>query len=172
MPQSSLHERLQDPDERFAPQEIYALFEQLAEEYGFHRDPNLPAKGSIAETTSLTLEGYEHLGVVVVRPRTIGDTMVSIPNLVDKLLGANLQPSQASSWNANLIALAKTVIVAPPRLVDSILESADDTNLGFFLAFATEYAKYMKARAEAVKQKKSGATTGNDASSLFERSTV
>lgn len=162
---SNLRDRLSDPNERFSPQEMYQLFELLAEEYGFHRDPNLPPKDQVVETSSLTVEGFEHLGVLVVRPRTVGDQMLNIPNKVDALLGPNMRPSQNTQINASLIALAQTVIISPVGFVDDLLKQANDTDLGFFIAFATEYKKWMDDRAGAVAKKKPGKTTGKERSS-------
>lgn len=158
---SELSDRLSDPNERFSPQEIYSLFEELAEQYGFYRDPSLPPKGSAIETSSLTVTGFEHYGVLVVRPRTIRDSSIAIPSTADKILGDNFKPSQATAFNANLIALAMAVIVAPVHTVESVLNSSDDQDMGFFLAFATEYGQWMQERGKAIAQKKSGRTSGN-----------
>ena len=160
-----LRERLADSNERFSPNEIYELFEVLSEDYGFHRDPELPARGQKIETTSMTVPGFEHFGVLVVRPRTVRDSMVAIPSLVDRILGENFQPSQQSTFNAQLIALARTVIVAPIGIVDRILESDNDDDFRFFLAFGTEYGNWISDRTKAASEKKSGVTSGIESAS-------
>lgn len=162
---NNLVERLQDPNERFSPQEMYHIFEAMAEQYGFHRDPNLPVKGAIVETTSLTVPKFEHWGVLIVRPRTQHDSLMGIPNLADKLLGDNFQPSQGTAFNAKLIALARTVIVSPVNIVERILRSEDEEDLNFFMAFGIEYKRWMDHRAAEIKAKKSGMTTGNESAS-------
>ncbi|MBD2019346.1 hypothetical protein H6F43_04000 [Leptolyngbya sp. FACHB-36] len=162
---SNLEERLQDPNDRFSSAEIYQLFELLAEQYGYHRSPELPPRNTIAETASLTVKGFEHLGVIVVRPRTMRDSMIVIPGLIDKLLGDNFQPSQSSAFNAGMIALASTVIVSPPSLVERVLKSTDDQDLNFFANFAQEYSNWLTARNKALHEKKSGAETDGKKSS-------
>lgn len=161
----SIRERLQDPNERFSPAELYQVFEVMAEQYGFHRDPNLPPKGAIAETTSMVVKGFESWGVVIVKPRTNRDSMLTIPSLIDRILDGNMTPSQNTTFNAQLIALARTVIVSPVDIVDRILESQNDDDLKFFMAFATEYAEWMNERAKEAKAKKSGETPGNTSAS-------
>lgn len=176
---TNLAERLQDSNERFAPSEIFQLFEHLAEQYGFHRSPDLPPRHLTVETVSMTVPHFEEVGVIVVRPQTVNDSMVSIPNLVDRILGNNLQPSQNSTFNAQLIALARTVIVSPPHLVDEILMESDDdfymnrsvqvegksVSKSFFLEFAKEYNVWKKARAEEARKKKSGSLNGSESAS-------
>lgn len=162
---TTLRDRLADQNERFAPSEIYALFEELAEQYGYYRSNQLPAKELRIETISMTVKGYEHLGVIVVRPRTVGDSMTTIPKLVDKILGDDFNPSQNTAFNANLIALAQCVIVSPPGFVDTLLESTNDEDLRFFLAFAQEYAEWMQGRTEEAAKKKSGRISGTESAS-------
>lgn len=152
----SIKERLLDPNERFAPAEMFSAFEAIAEEYGFHRSKELPPKELDIETISIAIKGYEKFGVVVVRPRTNRDSMITIPSLVDRILGDDFTPSQNTVFNANLIALARTMIVSPPGLCDRVLNSTDDEDLRFFISFAEEYAAWMGARAEEVRKKKSG----------------
>ena len=153
---TSIKERLLDTNERFAPAEMYQIFESLAEEYGFHRSKELPPKELNIETISIAIKGYEKFGVVVVRPRTNRDSMIVLPSLVDKILGDDFTPSQNTVFNANLIALARTMIVSPIGLCDRVLDSTDDEDLRFFIKFAEEYAEWMGARAEEVRKKKSG----------------
>jgi hypothetical protein len=162
---TTIAERLTDPNERFSSADLYEAFEALGSQYGWHRDPNLPKPGMPVQTASMTVPKFEHLGVLIVRPRTGRDTLITLPNLVDKLLGDNFVPSQKASFNVNLIALASTVIIAPVGIVEQILNSDDDTELKFFLAFAEEYSKWMQARAEEAKAKKFGRTTGNEPAS-------
>lgn len=156
---SSLSDRLLDANERFSPSEVGRLFEELGEQYGWHRSPNLPPKEIVMQTESITIPGYEQLGLIVVRPRTNRDQLVNIPNLVDRLLEGNFNPSQDTLINLRLIALAQTVIVSPPGFVDRILEG-NEIGAMFFVAFANEYAAWSEQRLNEVAEKKSGKGSG------------
>jgi hypothetical protein len=164
----TLQERLRDPDERFSPAEMHQVFESLAEEYGFHRDPRMQPKEAIAETASLVIPHFEDLGPVIVRPRTVGDFMHGIPSRVDRILSDNYSPSQNSAFNAGCVAIAQTVIVSPPTLIDDILKAdaelyireEDGATYNFFWEFQKEYQAWSDDRAEAIKAKKSGKTPG------------
>lgn len=172
---ADLAERLQDPNERFSPQEIYELFEVIGSQHGWHRDERLPAAGTVRETTSMTIPHFEDLGVLVVRPRTIRDGAIAIPSLVDRILGDNLSPSQNTIFNAQLVALMQTVVVAPVGIVDKILNSSGDwldrkivedgktRSLSVFFEFAREYGEWMAARNQEAREKKSGDNPGKDA---------
>ena len=149
-------ERLQDPNERFSPAELYPVFEAIAEQYGYYRDERLPKKGETVETASMTVDGYEHFGVLVVRPRTVRDTMITIPGLCDKILGGNLEPSTNTLYNAQMVALAQTVIVSPVDIVDRVLSSSKPEDIGFFLAFAQEYGRWIQHLSDESSKKKSG----------------
>lgn len=164
----TLSDRLLDPDEVFSQQEVYTAFEALAEKYGYHKDPSLPVKGAIAETATLTIPHFEDLGVMIVRPKTIQDSMITLPNLMDALLENNINPSQQTLFNLSLIALMRTVVVSPPGIVDQLLRSPegdylareiDGTRHNVFIEFAQEYGNWAKMKSEAVAQKKSGAVT-------------
>lgn len=160
-----LLERLQDPNERFSSAEFHQIFEALSEKYGYYRDERLPSSARPVETASLTVTGYEDLGVLIVRPRTLRDQMLTIPNRVDVLLGRNMDPSQSTTINASMIALAETLIVQPPGFVEKLLESASDDDLGFFQAFAIEYVAWMDSRSEGASKKKRGKKSGKEPSS-------
>lgn len=153
---TNISEKLNDPDAVFSQQEIYAAFEELSDRYGFHRDPNLPPRNSIHETTSMTVDGFEHLGVLIVRPRTIRDSMTTIPSRVDAVLKDNFSPSQNTIYNATAIAMAETLIVSPPGIVETILNSTNIKDLGFFNAFAKQYQDWMESRIQEASEKKSG----------------
>lgn len=163
----SIQERLKDPKAKFSQSEIYQAFEELADQYGFYRDEKLPQKQSV-QTTSLVVTGFEDWGAIVVRPNTLKDSMVTVPNLTDYLLGDNLNPSQVSTRNAQLIALAKTVIVSPPDFVDRILASENVEDFKWFNAFFREYQAWMDSRNNEAKEKKP--TTGTKSASTSETS--
>jgi hypothetical protein len=162
MTEKALRERLKDKEEIFTRDEIYAIFEELSEDYGFHRDPSLPKRSSAVETASLTVPGYDHLPMLVVRPRTNRDSMITIPSLADGILGENMKPSNFTLSNAYAVASAQTLIVSPVGLVDQILNSDRTEDIKFFGDFAREYDKWMASRMEAATQKKSGQTSGNE----------
>ena len=183
---STIRERLSDPNERFSPQELYEAFEAIAPEYGYHRSSDLPPpNGAQVETASITIEekdkdgnvlrNFYHLApVVIVRPRTQRDSMIAIPSLVDRILADNLSPSPGVMLNAQVIALAQTVIVSPPGLVDRVLASSDDADMGFFMAFFQNYREWSEARSAELDRKKSGVKgkeTGSESVSTSEPST-
>lgn len=158
----TLSERLNDPNATFSQSEIYAVFEELAERYGFYRDQRLPERNSVMETTSMTVDGFEHLGVLVVRPRTNRDSMITIPSVVDRILGDNMNPSQGTLYNATAIAMAEVLIVSPPGFVEQILESSDIQDLNFFGAFAGQYQRWQNELAETARGKGSGSVEAGD----------
>ena len=164
----TIQERLKDPKARFSQSEIYEVFEELAEQYGFYRDEKLPQKKEAVATESLIVTGFEEWGVIVVRPRSLRDSMVVIPNLIDQLLADNLNPSENSRFNAHLIAIAKTVIVSPPNFVDQVLASENIADLEWFNAFFVEYRAWMDARTEEASKKKQA--TGKKSASTSETS--
>lgn len=172
----SIKERLTDPNERFSPAELYQIFEALGPEFGWHRSPDLPKLPPTVQTTSLTVPHFEDIGVLVVRPRTNADIMIGIPNLVDEILGGNLEPSPNTLFNANLIALMRTVVVAPVGFVSRILDDSDGDYLGravevdgktdrknLFFEFYQEYNAWMQNRIAEVKAKKSGQAIATEA---------
>jgi hypothetical protein len=170
-----LRERLKDPSDRFSRDDIYKLFELLAEDYGFHRDPRLPAQLTAVETASIVVPHFEDLGPIVVRPSTVGDSMIRIPSLVDRILKDNFEPSQNSAYNASCVALAQAVVIAPVGIIDTIL-SADATLYiratedgkglyNFFWEFSREYQAWIEHRAEEAKAKKLGTTSGKEPAS-------
>ncbi|NER79650.1 MAG: hypothetical protein F6K42_08720 [Leptolyngbya sp. SIO1D8] len=155
-PIQDIETKLGNPDATFTQAEIYAAFELLAERYGFYRDQRLPERNSVQETTSMTVDGFEHLGVLIIRPRTLHDSMIDIPSLVDEMLKGNFYPSQNTIYNATAIAMAKSLIVSPPGLVERLLESTDSKDFQFFNEFGKQYQKWMNERVEAAREKKSG----------------
>lgn len=164
-----LEEKFLDPEAVFSQTELYQAVELIAPQLGFERpgiDP-LPPQ-AIAKTTALTIPGYEHIGVMLVRERTVQDVQVNVPSLMDKLLGNNLAPSLATYSSVARIALAKIVIVSPVNLVQQILDSTDARNMKFFLDFDVEYGKWMKALADEIAKKNSGMTNGNALNSSSE----
>lgn len=118
----------------------------------------------------MTVDGFEHLGPIVVRPRTFRDSMSTIPLYVDleinrainEMMAAGVeipqdyQPSQQSRYNAMMIAIARCVIVEPKGLVDGLLESTTSTDFRFFDKFAEEYTAWMDSQSEEAQEKKSG----------------
>lgn len=171
----TIAEKLNNPEATFTQAEIYEAFEELGDRYGFYRDDRLPPKGQVHETESLVVDGFEHLGVLVVRQRTIHDAMIGIPSRVDAILKDNFSPSQNTIYNATALAMAKELIVSPPGLVDDVLASTDSRNIGFFNAFAKEYQGWMDDKAEAARQKKSGADeteTGSEFASTSETAEI
>lgn len=167
---ANIKERLADPNERFSPTELYQIFEAIGPEFGWHRSPDLPKLPPTVQTTSLTIPHFEDAGVLVVRPRTNGDILIGIPNLVDEILGGNLEPSPNTMFNANLIALMRTVVVAPVGFVSRVLDDSDGDYLdrmvpgedgkperkNIFFEFYQEYNAWMQSRIAEVKAKKSG----------------
>ena len=121
-------------------------------------------------TATMTVDGFEHLGPILVRSRTFRDSMQTIPMLVDLELNrsirelkeggaeipADYEPSQQSRYNALMIAIARCVIVDPKNLVDDLLSSTTASDYGFFGAFAEEYTDWMNGQSEEVQEKKSG----------------
>ena len=173
--------RLQDPEELFTAQDLYAAFNAIAAQMGWQRSPEFQPLEPSVETATLVVEGkrrdlktgkpvinpetdqpyidrvYEHLApVIVVRARTIKDTKITIPSLMDEILGSNLNPSNRTLSNAGLIALAKAVIVSPPNLVDQVCASSDDADLLFFEDFFACFNEWLSYRSEEVSKKKSG----------------
>lgn len=158
----SIGDRLNDPTATFTQSEIFAVFEEMAERYGFYRDQRLPERGSVQETTSMVVDGFEHLGVLVVRPRTNRDSMITIPSVVDRILGANMNPSPNTLYNATAIAMAEVLILSPPGFVEQILESSDVRDLNFFGAFAKQYGEWQNSLTEAARGKDSGTEETDD----------
>jgi hypothetical protein len=117
-------------------------------------------------TATMTVEGFEHLGAIVVRPRTFRDSMIIIPLYVDQEINRamaeigieDVNPSGQLRYNAMMIAIARTVIVEPPDLVDKLLESTKGSDFTFFGKFAEEYTDWMDAQSEEAQEKKSGGT--------------
>lgn len=153
---ANLQERLQDPTATFTQSEVFQAFENLAETYGYHRSPDLPQKEVVQETTSMVVDGYEHWGVLVIRPRTLRDSMITIPSVVDALLKDNMAPSQNTVYNATAIAMTKVLVVSPPGITNQVLESSSRKDLGFFNAFTKQYQEWMDAQTAEASEKKSG----------------
>lgn len=128
-----------------------------------------------SELATLVVDGFEHLGPITVRPRTVGDTMLKIPGLVDQLLGSNMNPSAQSRYNALMIAIAQHAIVYPDDLVDRVLASNDPRDLqaelpveepkpggpktfrtSFFEQFAKEYGDWCEGKVEEARLGNSG----------------
>jgi len=115
-------------------------------------------------TATMTVDGFEHLGPIVVRPRTFRDSMMTIPFLVDQEINRvmvemgvdDIRPSEQTRYNAMMIAIARCVIVEPAGLVDELLESTTSTDFGFFGKFAEEYSAWMDGQSEEAQEKKSG----------------
>lgn len=115
-------------------------------------------------TATVTVDGFEHLGAIVVRPRTFRDSMMTIPFLVDQEINRvmaemgvqDVNPSQQTRYNAMMIAIARCVIVEPQGLVDELLESTTSKDFGFFDKFAEEYTDWMDSQSEEAQEKKSG----------------
>lgn len=100
---------------------------------------------------------YEHLApVVIVRARTVRDTKINIPNIVDQVLAGNLAPTNRTLSNATMVAIAKTVIVIPGDLVDRVLDSSSDADLLFFDDFYRSYLDWLNYKKNEVSTKKSG----------------
>lgn len=118
----------------------------------------------------MTVDGFEHLGPIVVRPRTFRDSMSTIPLYIDLEInraikeavaaGAEMpedyQPSPQTRYNAMMIAIARCVIVEPEGLVNDLLDSTTSSDFGFFSKFAEEYTDWMDSQVEETQEKKSG----------------
>ena len=116
------------------------------------------------ETTTMTVDGYERLGPIVVCTRTCKTSMFIIPALQDQYLNKTLRElgiedinaGDQLRYNALLVAIAKAVIVDPVGFVDGLLESTNADDFKFFGSFAEEYSNWMDGKVEAVQAKKSG----------------
>jgi hypothetical protein len=159
---TSVVEKLKDPTATFTQSEMYAVFEELAETYGFYRDQRLPERNSVQETTSMVVDGFEHLGAVVVRPRTNRDAMITIPSVVDRILGNNMTPSNGTYFNATAIAMAETLIISPPGFVERLLESTNIQDLNFFGAFTEQYKAWQESLTKEAQGKGSGPEAEDD----------
>jgi hypothetical protein len=157
LPQSDpidLQERLQDPDEIFTLAEVHQAFDLLGPDYGWRRDDRLPSLGTV-RTFSLTVPGFEYLGVIFVKLITGQDRLITIPNLRDKALGDNFNPSQMSLVYAETLAQASCAIVSPPGLVEDLLNDEDPEAVAFFFAFSKEYKALVNEHAASLREKKS-----------------
>lgn len=157
LPQSDpieLRDRLQDPDEIFTLAEVHQAFEFLGPDYGWQRDDRLPTMGTV-RTFPLTVPDFEYLGVIIVRLLTGQDRLINVPNLRDKALGDNFNPSQMSLVYAETLAQTSCAIVAPPDLVDELLRDEDPEAVAFFFAFSKEYKALVDEHAKALREKKS-----------------
>lgn len=157
LPQTEINElqkRLQDPNEIFTLAEVHQAFDLLGPDYGWQRDERLPIMGTV-RTFPLTVPAFEYLGVIVVRLLTGQDRLITMPNLRDKALGDNFNPSQMSLVYAETLAQAQCAIVAPPDLVDSLLRDEDPEAIAFFFAFSKEYKALVDDQAQALREKKS-----------------
>lgn len=166
----SIQDKLNDPKATFSLDEMFAVFEELSDTYGFHRSRELPPRDKRVETASLIVKEFEHLGPIIVRPMTVQDTLVNLPSWVDKILSDNLNPSQRAYNSAATLAIARLVIVSPPHLVADMLASEDPDSIRFFYNFATEYNEWREARLAEVSKKKSGTANGTKSVSSSETS--
>ncbi|MBT9160464.1 MAG: hypothetical protein DDT26_01750 [Dehalococcoidia bacterium] len=167
---SEIREKLQNPGATFSRDEMYAIFEELSEDYGFYRSKDLPQKDKRVETASLIVKGFEDLGPIVVRPMTVQDTLINLPSWIDKILGDNLDPSKRAYGSAATLAIARLVVVSPPNLVSDMLASENPNSVQFFYNFAEEYSAWREVRLEEVREKKSGAKSGTKSASSSETS--
>lgn len=151
---SELQKRLQDPNEIFTLAEVHQAFDLLGPDYGWQRDERLPVMGAV-RTFPLTVPAFEYLGVIVVRLLTGQDRLITMPNLRDKALGDNFNPSQMSLVYAETLAQAQCAIVAPPGLVEDLLRDEDPEAIAFFFAFSKEYKALVDDQAQALREKKS-----------------
>jgi hypothetical protein len=123
------------------------------------------------ETATMTVDGFEDLGVIIVRPRTNAASAYVIPALHDRELSVAMQAlseidgegmsadtslGNQVRYNTLLIAVARYAIVEPKDLIDQILEDSDPKKFDFFIQFAQEYGAWMDARSEEAQGKKSG----------------
>lgn len=158
----SLAERLNDPTEIFTQAEVFSLFEELSAKYGYYRDKKLPPPEKIKSAiAAMTVDGYEHFGVLLVKPLTQRDQVIGIPSLMDKELAAtdNLNPGAASYRGAQVLAYARAAIVSPPDLVDEILDSEDPRDANFFFAFNQQHNAWQLDLTKEAAEKKSGPAT-------------
>lgn len=167
-----LVERLDDPNERFSPEEVLQLIynQPLADRLGLHRE-GYPRQNLLNRTGTITIPKFEKFGAIVVKVRQAQDLVLDVANLRDRLLGDNFNPSQGTSFNAFLLAYARVMIVAPTNLVDEILQSPLDTDLDFFPAFYKEHGEWMKAYEQEYLEKKYGQVTGSGSSSGYDTPT-
>lgn len=135
------------------------------------------------KTAVMTVDGFEHRGLITVRPRKVKDKL-TIARLTDKYLFSdidgesleNIQVSPRTQYEANSYAIAKTVIVHPPGIVDEILESEDprdwsalveieldgkktEVELSFFDSFLRDYSEWSDSLNAEAREKKSGRET-------------
>ena len=123
------------------------------------------------QTETMTVDGFEYLGVITVRPRTNAASAYVIPALHDReisaamqalsevdgeALGADVNLGNQVRYNTLLIAVARYAIVEPKGLIDQILEDSDSKKFDFFIRFAQEYGAWMESRSEEAQEKKSG----------------
>lgn len=149
-----LQNRLQDPNEIFTLAEVHQAFDLLGPDYGWRRDDRVPVMGTV-RTFPLTVPDFEYLGVIIVRLLTGQDRLINIPNLRDKAIGDNFNPSQMTLVYAETLAQASCAIVAPPDLVDNLLRDEDPEAVAFFFAFSKEYKALVDEHSEALRKKKS-----------------
>jgi hypothetical protein len=149
-----LQERLQNPEEIFTLAEVHQAFDFLGPDYGWRRDDQIPAMGTV-RTFALTVPDFEYLGVIIVRLLTGQDRLITIPNLRDKALGDNFNPSQMSLVYAETLAQTSCAIVSPPDLVDTLLRDEDPEAVAFFFAFSKEYKALVDEHAATLREKKS-----------------
>lgn len=120
---------------------------------------------------TMTVDGFEHWGVITVRPRTNMASAYVIPALQEKELASamtlmqEIDPEGFSAandmgdqtrFNSLVVAVARYAIVDPTDVVDQILASSDPKDFGFFVQFAQEYGAWMDRQTEEAQAKKSG----------------
>lgn len=108
-------------------------------------------------TVTMTVDGFEHWGPLVVRPLTMRDNLIAIPSEADKLIPSdNMAPSAAVTNGARALAMLKVVVVHPIDFADRLANSTALADMGFFAAFSRQYEQWMEAQAEEAQAKKSG----------------
>lgn len=125
----------------------------------------------VSQIATMTVDGFEHLGVITVRPRTNMASAYVIPALQEKEIATAMRLMQEidpegfsaandmgdqTRFNSLVVAVARYAIVEPKDVVDRILDSSDPKDFGFFVQFAQEYGAWMDSQTEEAQGKKSG----------------
>ncbi|MEO0376206.1 MAG: hypothetical protein AAF329_16605 [Cyanobacteria bacterium P01_A01_bin.17] len=119
---------------------------------------------------TMTITHFEHLGELIVRPRTNRDVMITIPAVTDRRLTWNMTPSLQSRYNASLLAVMEVAVVEPAGIVDIILDSLNPQDLrtevtaedgttrtiNVFQTFSDEYEEWIAFQIDEASGKKSG----------------
>lgn len=108
-------------------------------------------------TETMTVDGFEHLGPLVVRPLTIQDSLVNIPSAADRFLPPDdMRPSPETMNGARTLGMLQVVVVEPAGFAQKLASSTNVKDLGFFKAFSDQYQAWIDSQVEEAQAKKSG----------------